>query len=286
MVIRIFSGPFLSSHMNNSSNHIAALIVGFMLIVLVIVVTFTKPYLVKKDSANLTKEDIVQKSNQKVASFSADDLSSEIIAGNNIILIDLRNAESFSQEHIIGAKNVLVEELENILANRDWQKKYVLIDEDGTEARSYLQVRPEQPKGKENNNIFYLEGGFSSWKAKYFPTISAGDPYSMTDQAKVKYLNSEEAAKLAQEETLIFIDLRKSEAYAEGHIKDAAHIYLENLEEKNNEIPRDKKIILYDKDGLWAFQGAVRLFDMGFLNVYALSDGLDGWKSKGFEIAK
>jgi len=58
------------------------------------------------------------------------------------------------------------------------------------------------------------------------------------------------------------------------------------LESERNKIPVGKKIILYDKDGLWAFQGAVRLFDMGFFNVFCLSDGLDSWQQKKYPLAK
>jgi 3-mercaptopyruvate sulfurtransferase SseA len=45
-------------------------------------------------------------------------------------------------------------------------------------------------------------------------------------------------------------------------------------------------VVLYDNNGLWAFMGAVRLYDMGFFNILAMSDGLDGWKSNKFELVK
>jgi rhodanese-related sulfurtransferase len=58
------------------------------------------------------------------------------------------------------------------------------------------------------------------------------------------------------------------------------------LEKRKKDIPIGKKIVLYDNDGLGAFKAGVRLFDMGFFNTFTLSDGLDAWKKKNYELVK
>jgi len=85
---------------------------------------------------------------------------------------------------------------------------------------------------------------------------------------------------------LYILDVRKNATFSEGHIKNAANIFLDDLETKYRDIPMGKEIVVYDNDGLWAFKAAVRLFDLGVFDVHALSDGLDRWKQKGYEIVK
>jgi len=61
---------------------------------------------------------------------------------------------------------------------------------------------------------------------------------------------------------------------------------LDDLEKEKAKIPLGRKVVLYDNNGLWAFMGAVRLYDMGFFNILAMSDGLEGWKNNKFELVK
>jgi len=91
---------------------------------------------------------------------------------------------------------------------------------------------------------------------------------------------------MVEESNLYIVDVRKKGQFDEGHLNGAVNIFLDELENRHAEIPLGKKIILCDNDGMWAFQGAVRLFDMGIMNVFALSDGLNVWKQKGYEIVK
>jgi hydroxyacylglutathione hydrolase len=137
------------------------------------------------------------------------------------------------------------------------------------------------------SNFSYLKGGFSGWKSGYNATVSEGDPNSFLDQAKVKYISSDELNKImGTEKNIYLIDLRSNSQFTDGHIKGSANIPLNNLENEENKIPLGKKIVLYDTDGLGAFKGAVRLSDLGFFNVLNLSDGFEVWKKKGFEITK
>jgi len=133
-----------------------------------------------------------------------------------------------------------------------------------------------------------LASGFANWKKNLQPTISAGNPYSSTDQSKISYINSEELKKIIDEKkTSIYImDVREKNLFLSGHLKGAENIDLKDLEKSRHSIPLGKRIIVYDDSGILAFQAGVRLFDMGFLNVFTFSEGLNVWKQKGFEIVK
>ena len=88
------------------------------------------------------------------------------------------------------------------------------------------------------------------------------------------------------ESNFLIVDVRSPENFQEGHIKNAINIPLDDIEKRKNEIPVWKKIIFCDKDGLWAFKASVKMFDLGYTKNYILSNGIDDWKNKGYEIVK
>ncbi len=266
----------------NKQNAIA-LIVGFGLIILIAVFTIFKPF---SNTANNQQNNSsqLQSDSSSAKQISSEDLFKKIQAKEPVNIIDVRSSDEFQKEHILDSQNIPADNFLANLEGLDKNKNYVIVDDGNENISAILATNLAQ---KEFKNVYYLTGGFLSWKNKLSPTISAGDPNSFTDQSKVNYLASDQLKEMTQtENNLYIIDVRKSDAYAQGHLKSAVNIFLDDLEKRRREIPLGKKIIIYDTDGLWAFQGAVRLFDMNVLNVYALSDGFNAWTQKGFEVIK
>lgn len=266
-------------------NNITAVIIGFFLIVIIAVITFYHPQSNKsaQDNAPSTvpESDSSQKPSNKLES---EELMGKIKSKQAIIIIDTRAREAFQQEHILDSKNIPFADIEKSLPDLEKNKTYVIMD-DGSAIGSSLADGIFPGNGIED--VFYLDGGFPAWKKANEPTISSGDPSSFADQSKVNYVKSDQLKDLLSTEgNLAIIDLRSSSHYKESHLPGAINIFIDDLESKRGKIPVGKKIILYDKDGLWAFQGAVRLFDMGFFNVFCLSDGLDSWQQKKYPLAK
>lgn len=262
-----------------------ALSVGLFLIFAVIVVTFLRSYWSNRpinDGNNA--ENASQNSLKNLRIFSPPQLALAIKNAESLEIIDIRLEDEFYKEHILDSQNIPFSVMENRLGDLDKNKQYVLVGSNQRD-EEVLAAALLIPGGF--SNIILLEGGFTNWKGQYNATISSGDPLSFVDQSKVKYVKSDELKKrMSTESNLYIIDLRKKDSFEKGHLPNAVNIYLEDLEKRRKEIPAGKKIILYDNDGLWAFQGAVRLFDMGVLNVEALSDGLKTWQEKGFEVVK
>jgi hydroxyacylglutathione hydrolase len=261
-----------------------AIFVGLFLIILITTITVFKSTSEKQALSQKNKEIAHQTealNSAKIKKISSEELVKKIQANADLILLDLRNKNQYATEHIIGSVNLADLEIDALAKN----KPCILIDASGVTETINTTVDVLASNGLKN--IFYLEGGFDSWKKNINPTISNGDPNSFTDQAKVSYISSDDLKKiLEQEKNLLIIDVRKNTEFNAGHITKAINIFLDDLEKKRQELPLGKKIVLYDNDNLGAFKGAVRLFDLGFPNTLTLSDGLATWKAKGYEIVK
>lgn len=269
--------------MEDQDKNQRVLLIGLFLIISVILIFFSKNYFFgKKYSQEKNNSDVRLEELLKIKAISSEDLSEMITIGKSPVIFDVRDSDSFLVEHIIDSKNISQENLEKTLSSPEKNKTYVIVDYSGENSPFNF------PDSLENEEIYLLSGGFSAWKNGRNPTISFGDADSFLDQSKVSYIKSEELKKIIEENERSFyiIDVRKSDSFSGGHIKNAINIFLDDIEKRRREMPLGKKIVVYDEDGLWAYRAAVRLFDLGVFNVFALSDGFDGWKQKGYEIVK
>jgi len=261
---------------------------GFILIIFTVSLIFLKPYFSKKTVSKENDKNSPTKSIEDCKKISFQELSSKLIndSGNSFEVVDMREEKKFEGEHIIDSKNVPIknDDDDNDFSFFEENKTCIIITENSQTEKDICKIFPSEKK----KQIYILAGGFANWKNNLQPTISAGNPYSSTDQSKISYINSEELKKIIDEKkTSIYImDVRKKNLFLSGHLKGAENIDLKDLEKSRHLIPLGKRIIVYDDSGILAFQAGVRLFDMGFLNVFTFSEGLNVWKQKGFEIAK
>jgi predicted sulfurtransferase len=66
------------------------------------------------------------------------------------------------------------------------------------------------------------------------------------EAAKVPEITKEELReKLEKKADVIVVDVRKKESYDKSHIIGAISIPLEEIEQRHEELPKDKEIILY-----------------------------------------
>lgn len=81
-----------------------------------------------------------------------------------------------------------------------------------------------------------------------------------------------EEIKTWDDKSYIWVDLRDEGSIAYGTIADAIWILPDNLKEKAEELPKDKKIILYCMRGVISYDLAEMLREMGF-EAYSLEGG-------------
>ncbi len=111
------------------------------------------------------------------------------------------------------------------------------------------------------------------------PYSSAKDPVNQAGYAaeniiagRVKTINWKELSQ-AHSGNITLIDVRTPEEHELGHIEGSINIEVDKIRERMDEIPRDKKIIIYCGVGIRGYFAARILIQNGFENVHNLSGG-------------
>lgn len=73
---------------------------------------------------------------------------------------------------------------------------------------------------------------------------------------------------------VVIIDVRSSDEYRSGHIKDAINLPLDVIE--NIDIPKEQKIIVYCHSGRRSREAAIMLINLGYENVLDMG-GIINW---------
>ena len=85
----------------------------------------------------------------------------------------------------------------------------------------------------------------------------------------------------------IFLDVRSEDEYKSGHVEGAIHIPVSELEDRLDELPKDKPIIAYCNGSTCnrSERAAQTLIDNGFSEVYNMAgEGIIEWEEKGYPI--
>ena len=103
-----------------------------------------------------------------------------------------------------------------------------------------------------------------------------------------KSLSVEEYAKAIEDTTIVRLDVRTAEEYADGHIENTLNIDVlkDDFQEKALRIlPKDKTIAVNCRSGKRSKNAAKILVKNGY-KVIELDEGYNGWVSKGMPVTK
>lgn len=97
-----------------------------------------------------------------------------------------------------------------------------------------------------------------------------------------------EATALINHEDAIMLDIRSQSEFDEGHILNAIHIPLTEINNRIKEIEKhkDKPIIVSCRTGDRSATACRQLAQQGFLSLYNLEGGLLAWKDANLPISK
>ena len=81
-----------------------------------------------------------------------------------------------------------------------------------------------------------------------------------------------------QNKSVVILDVRTPGEYADGHIPNTILIPLDQLPERLNEVPKEKKVYVICRSGNRSSQAVNLLRSKGFTNVYNVTGGIIHWK--------
>ena len=84
------------------------------------------------------------------------------------------------------------------------------------------------------------------------------------------------------------VDVRSSEEFAAGHLRDAKHIPLADLSARIGELDKSKTrtVVMVCQTGARSDKAARQLQAAGFEDVHSLEGGLAAWKAAGLPLTK
>ncbi|WP_019849195.1 rhodanese-like domain-containing protein [Desulfitobacterium sp. PCE1] len=252
-----------------------------------------------------------------VYKISEKDFIAKVKANEAMFIMDVRQAKDYDAGHVKGAVNIpWGEEIAKNLANLPKDKTimvYCYTGQTAGQTVALLNVAGFNAKSVNlgwNLGISKVEGvadvtettanAVQEGKAEVEPEIQAAIADYFSKMAELKgttyanYKISEDDAKKAldtKDPSVMFLSVRKAEDFAKGHIEGAVNIpFAKGMQTSFEQLPKDKKVIVYCYTGQTAGQTVAILRLMGY-DAVSLNSGMGmpstagaGWANKGFPV--
>jgi glyoxylase-like metal-dependent hydrolase (beta-lactamase superfamily II)/rhodanese-related sulfurtransferase len=118
-----------------------------------------------------------------------------------------------------------------------------------------------------DNTLGYLEGGIEAWKA------------SGKDIDTLESISAEEFATRAKASKINVLDVRKDGEYLSMHLEDSQHLSLDFINEKMNEVDKNKTYYVHCAGGYRSVIAASILKARGFNNLIDIAGGFGAIKN-------
>ncbi|MCZ7400441.1 MAG: rhodanese-like domain-containing protein [Candidatus Methanoperedens sp.] len=105
---------------------------------------------------------------------------------------------------------------------------------------------------------------------------------------KTQYIDItvQQAKEMIDSGDVLILDVRTQEEYDAGHIRNSTLIPVQVLDKRWNELPRDKKILVYCRSGHRSLQASEILVNNGFKEIYNMKGGIMEWINAGYDVIK
>lgn len=99
----------------------------------------------------------------------------------------------------------------------------------------------------------------------------------MSEPAKIRQINVDEARALQEAGECLFVDIRDAESHREARIAGAVLLGDANFQEFLKETPRDRALVVYCYHGNSSMAATQVLMDKGFADVVSMAGGFEEW---------
>lgn len=141
-------------------------------------------------------------------------------------------------------------------------------------------------------NVFVLDGGLSTWTNSgrlLERGVAKSQPLGYSEATNVvEKITVASMKKIINESPkFVLIDVSDSKSFAAGHIPGAKWVPRGRLEMRIGDVVADKTlpVVVTGNDGFNPTLVAQTMLELGYQNVYALSDGNKSWQDAGYDIA-
>ena len=105
------------------------------------------------------------------------------------------------------------------------------------------------------------------------PRQDPGEPYFRVDSPEAQSIIE------AEPDQTVVVDVRRDDEWVTGHVSGAIHIPIDDLPDRIEEVPRDKKVLFICAAGVRSGLACEVAASMGFdsVNLYNIEDGTPSW---------
>lgn len=185
------------------------------------------------------------------------------LMNDDVIILDTRHAEKFTQGFIPGSISIGLEgrfaEWAGSLLSFD--KPMLLVTESGKEKEAIVRLARvgfDKIKG-------YLDGGYETWK-------NAGEKIDLI----INIEPDELILDMGYDDNLVILDVRRPSEFAEGHLKDAVNMPLNDMNDSAMlaNLEEDQNIYIHCEGG---YRSVIAASILKYQGIHNLHNVLGGW---------
>jgi len=232
----------------------------------------------------------------------------------DFLILDVTNSHAYNYEHIDGAVNFPLQDIEKRCNELPDDKLIVTYCHCGVED-IMAKAAAEKLAHLGFKKVVYLgipTGAFDSYKESGYPVSVSGRNH---DIASMSFVMSDEKSSQIESPLAVtpeeiqlrvqdsskqytgsytIVDLREENEYKEGHIEGAVSHPFDKLFNRDSKkgkylfdiFPRNKEIFFYCDDDLKSQIAISVLINRKYDLVYYLKDGLNSWQKMGYKLTK
>ena len=125
------------------------------------------------------------------------------------------------------------------------------------------------------DNIWLILLALVSGGALAWPSLTRGK-HSLSTLQAIQLLNKSKVS---------IVDVRKSDEFSAGHLRDSKNIPIDDLDKRVGELDKSHPVLVVCQSGVRASRAAAEFRRVGFSEVYILDGGITEWRSQGLPVA-
>ncbi len=184
-------------------------------------------------------------------------------------IVDTREALDFAGAHLAGSINIAVDGKYATWAGTvlDKEAPIVVIADEERVAESIMRLG----RIGFDHVAGYLEGGMETLQ---------------NHENLIEKTQRITAAAAAESTNCAILDVRSTKEHEQGHIEGSLSIPLNHLEERIEEVPHDKDVIVHCEGGYRSSIATSILQKHGYSNVFDMVGGYKAWVGSGLPVAQ